>query len=333
MFKMARRAWVAIAVLLLVGGGLAWWFAHRSSADNVWQGYAEADFVKVGPTQQGLLTAVSVARGDQIAAGALLFVQDETPDRAARDQAARLLAQAEEQLANLETGGKQTEIEQAKANLADAKSTLVRTEADLRRGESLVGTGAVSVKSVDQLRSDYRSAQARVQAAEAALAQLLRPLGREPEIRAQHAAVEAARAVLDMAEWRLGQRRVAAPAGGRVADVLARPGETMAAGAPVVSLLPPQNILIRFFVPEAALSGIHRGDPVALACDGCPAGLTAEISFVSPKAEYTPPVIYSESSRAKLVYLIEARPRPDQAVLFNPGQPMEVRPALARSAP
>ena len=157
MLTIARRAWVVVAVILLIGGGLAWWIVHRGTGETVWQGYAEADFVKVGPTQQGLLTSVSVARGDVVAAGAPLFVQDETPDKAMRDQAARQLAGAEEQLANLEAGGKATEIRQADANLDEAKSTLVRAEADLKRGEALVRTGAVSVKSVDQLRSDSRS--------------------------------------------------------------------------------------------------------------------------------------------------------------------------------
>ena len=150
-------------------------------------------------------------------------------------------------------------------------------------------------------------------------------MGRKPEIEAQRAAVAAAQAALAMAEWRLARRTVAAPVGGRVADVLAQPGETMAAGAPVISILAPENIFVRFFVPETGLSGLHRGDPVVLGCDGCPSGLLGTISYISPTAEYTPPVIYSESTRAKLVYRIEARPRPDQAALFNPGQPMEVR--------
>ena len=94
----------------------------------------------------------------------------------------------------------------------------------------------------------------------------------------------------------------------------------------MVSLLPPGNIFVRFFVPEAVVSTIHRGDPVTLACDGCPADLSATISFISPQAEYTPPLIYSESSKTKLVFLVEARPRPDQASNLNPGEPMEVRP-------
>jgi HlyD family secretion protein len=324
---LAPRAQIAIVVLLAAGGGLWWWWsAFRAADPGGWQGYAEADYVKVGPTQAGRLTEVMVARGDEVAEGAPLFTQDETSDRAARDQAAKILAQAQEQLANLESGGKATEIQQAEAALADARSTLTRVEADLQRGEALMRDGFATKQNVDQLRADRRSADAKVQGAEAALAQLRAPLGRSREIGGQRAAVEAARAALEMAEWRLGQRRVAAPVGGRVADVLARPGETMAAGAPVISLLPPANILVRFFVPETSLATVHRGDRVALICDRCPADFTATVSFVSPQAEYTPPVIYSEASRAKLVFLVEARPPPAQASLLNPGQPLEVRP-------
>ena len=246
-------------------------------------------------------------------------------ERAARDQAARQLTQAEQQLANLEAGSKPTEVTQAEANLADARATLARAERDLRRDETLVRRGYATAQAVDQRRADHRSAEAKVQAAEAALAQAKAPMGREREIEAQRAAVAAAQAAVAMVEWRLAQRTVTAPIGGRVADVLAQPGETMAAGAPVISILAPENIFVRFFVPETALSGLHRGDAVAFGCDGCPSGLVGTISYISPTAEYTPPVIYSESTRAKLVYRIEARPRPEQAALFNPGQPMDVR--------
>jgi len=317
-------------VLLIAGGGAAWWWYHRAADPPVWQGYADADYVKVGPTQQGLLTSLAVARGDAVKVGDPLFTQDETSDRAARDQANRLLAQAEEQLANLEASGKKTEIDQAIANLADARATRDRAKLDLDRNETLLRTNVVSIQAVDQARAAFKSAQAKVEVAEAALAQMQAPMGREREIKAQRQAVDAARAALAMTQWRLDQRTVTAPVAGRVADVLARPGETLAAGAPVVSLLPPENILVRFFVPETALATMHRGDTVMLTCDACPPALAATISFVSPQAEYTPPVIYSESSRAKLVYLIEARPSPDKARLLNPGQPVEVHPVAAR---
>jgi HlyD family secretion protein len=317
---------MAILLLIAVGGGGFWWWNGHRSRPIVWQGYAEADFVKVAPTQPGLLTAVKVARGDAVTAGELLFTQDETNDLAARDQARQQLAQAEKQLANLQASMKPTEIQQAEANLADANATLARVANDLTRSEFLLPKGDATKQSVDQLRADYRSAQAKVAAMTAAVAQSRAPMGREGEIEAQRATVSAFRAAVDMAEWRLSQRHAVAPAAGRVADVLARPGETMAAGEAVISLLPPANIFVRFFVPEPLLGTLHQGDQVALTCDGCPPRLAATISFISPRAEYTPPLIYSEANTAKLVFLIEARPPADQAITLNPGQPVEVHP-------
>jgi len=321
---MNRRAIISLGTLIVVAVGAAVLFHPRDPARRAWQGYAEADYVKVGPTQQGLLTEVNVVRGTEVAVGTPLFVQDETADRAARDQAARQLQQAKEQLANLEAAGKPTEIAQAEANLADAHTVLERTKVDLDRAQALIKDGAVTMQTVDQRRADYGSASARVAAMEAALAQARAPMGRKSEIQAQRAAVDAAQAALDMADWRLSQRRVTSPVAASVADVLARPGETMAAGVPVVSLLPPGNIFVRFFVSETELATIHRGDPVSISCDGCRTSVVAIITFVSPQAEYTPPVIYSEESRAKLVYLVEARPPSSEAELFNPGQPVTV---------
>lgn len=321
---MRGRTIILVVVPIAAAIGIGAVYYRRAPARTAWQGYAEADYVKIGPTQQGLLTAVNVIRGSDVEVGTKLFAQDETADRAARDQAARQLQQAKDQLANLESEGKPTEIDQAEANLADARATVERTKVDLERAQTLIKDGAVTMQTLDQRRADFKSATARVIAMEAALAQTRAPMGRAGEIKAQRAAVEAAQAALEMAQWRLSQRCVTSPVAGRVADVLARPGETMAAGAPVVSLLPPANIFVRFFVPEAELARVHRGDPVRLDCDGCRAGIAAIISFVSPQAEYTPPVIYSEESRAKLVYLIEARPSPEEAALFNPGQPVTV---------
>jgi HlyD family secretion protein len=316
---MSVRKAAILTLLVLAGGGGAWWWINRPSPTLQWQGYAEADFVKVGPTQ----------------AGVPLFEQDDTADLAAREQAARQLRQAEEQLANLQASGKPTEILQAEANLADAQAARDKIQSDLKRNEMLVKTNAVSQQIVDQQRADLRSAIAKVQGVEAALAQMRAPMGREREIKAQQAAVEAARAAVDMTQWRLDQRHVMAPVAGTVADVLARPGETIPAGGAVVSLLPPENIFVRFFVPEPRLAEVHIGDRVRLVCDNCPADLAATISFISPQAEYTPPVIYSETIRAKLVYMVEARPSAAQAVLINPGQPIAVRPGsgLVETAP
>jgi HlyD family secretion protein len=107
-----------------------------------------------------------------------------------------------------------------------------------------------------------------------------------------------------------------------VVDTLYRQGEWVAAGAPVVSLLPPENVKVRFFVPEPRLGAITVGDEVHVRCDACGPDLSAVISYVSPDAEYTPPVIYSREMRAKLVYLVEAEPR--QPTALRPGQPVDV---------
>ncbi len=334
---MNKRAGIAVLCLLLAGIGGRWWWVARDRAVDVpiWQGYAEADYVKVGPVQAGRLTGLFVERGDQVAAGVPLFAQDDIADRAARDEAQRQFVQARERLANLQSAGRPTEIRQVEASLADAEATLHRIEGDLVRGETLLKGGFATLQHVDLLRAERQSALARVRGLEAALARIRDTFGRPGEITAQRAAMEAANAALDAAEWRLSQRHVAAPVAALVADVLARPGEMAMAGLPVVSLLPPGNIVVRFFVSEPLLSSIHPGDPVELLCDGCPAGLLGTISFISPEAEYTPPVIYSDSSRTKLVYLVEAHPvAPGEragtaagAVRLNPGQPMRVRPA------
>ena len=259
---MDRRI-VVFIVLALGLGALGWFFLRPGPpAPEEWQGYAEADFVKVGPTQQGLVTAVHVERGDRVVKGAPLFEQDDTADRAAVDQAARLLQQAKDQLANLQNPAKPTEIAQAEANLRDATAARDKVLADLQRNQALLKSGAATAQTVDEEQADLRSATAKIAADAAALEQAKASLGRPGEIEAQSAAVEAAEAALAQARWRLAQRSVVSPATGVVADVLARAGETLEAGAPVVSLLPPENIFVRFFVPEPSLAHVHVGDAV-----------------------------------------------------------------------
>ena len=320
-----KRALLAVPLLVVCAGAAGWWWMSRASYPEAWQGYVEAEYVRVSPTLTGRITGIAVARGDQVAAGALLFTQDDADDKAARDAAAGKLAETQARLANLQTASRDTEIAQAEADLADLLATKDRISKDLARNEELLKTGAASRQTVDQQRADLASAIARANAANAKLEQMRSPTGRQYEIAAQSAMVAQAGAALAQAEWQLNQRRVAAPVGALVADTYARTGETIMAGVPIVSLLPPQNILVRFFVPETVLGSVHLGDRLAIGCDGCAPGLTATVSFIAPQPEYTPPVIYSESNRAKLVYLIEAHPSAEHAILLKPGQPVDVR--------
>jgi len=136
------------------------------------------------------------------------------------------------------------------------------------------------------------------------------------------AALRQAKANLEWSKTRLARRRAVSPAAGTIQEVYYRPGETVPPGRPVIALLPPGNLKIRFFVPEGLLPDVKYGQTVNVSCDGCEQGLAAKVTFIAKSAEYTPPVIYSREERAKLVFLIEARPaHPDK---FRVGQPVTV---------
>src|SRR5690349_16529318 len=136
------------------------------------------------------------------------------------------------------------------------------------------------------------------------------------------AALRQAKANLEWSQTRLARRNAYSPGVATVEQIYYRPGETVPAGRPVVALLPPGNLKFRFFAPQAVLPEIKYGETVEVSCDGCEKGLTAKVSFIARSAEYTPPVIYSQEERAKLVFLIEARP--DSPDKFRVGQPVTV---------
>jgi len=136
------------------------------------------------------------------------------------------------------------------------------------------------------------------------------------------AALRQAKANLEWSQTRLARRDAHSPGDGTVEQIYFRPGETVAAGKPVVALLPPGNLKIRFFAPQSLLPEIKYGETVGVSCDGCDKDLTAKISFIARSAEFTPPVIYSMEERAKLVFLIEARPEHPEK--FRVGQPITV---------
>ena len=153
--------------------------------------------------------------------------------------------------------------------------------------------------------------------------------GTQKKFEDAEAALRQAKANLEASQTRLDRRKRSVRVDGTVEQVYYRPGETVPAGRAVVALLPPGNLKIRFFAPQAELPKIKYGETVTVTCDGCDKGLTAKVSFIARSAEYTPPVIYSLEERAKLVFLIEARP--DNPEKFRVGQPVSV--TLPNGAP
>ena len=290
-----------------------------------YQGYVEADYVRVGVPVSGTLEVLAVRRGERVEAGDLLFALDDTAEGAARDEAAARLAEATAQLADLEKGDRPAEIAALMAERHQAEADLALSKVELDRQQKLFETKAIAESRLDTARTAYRRDLARIAELDAELetAQLG---GRVDAIAAAQADIEAARAALAQAEWRLAQRSAAAATAALGDDTLYAEGEHVGAGQPVVSLLSPGNLYIRFFVPETALGRIAVGERLTVTCDGCAAPIAAAVSFVSPEAEYTPPVIYSEGRREKLVFMIEARPVDGSAetATLHPGQPVTV---------
>jgi HlyD family secretion protein len=184
----------------------------------------------------------------------------------------------------------------AKAQLEQADAALVLSKVGLERAQRLRKQGVVAQSRVDDARAAFDR---------------------------DNAAVTAARAAVTDAETHLARRSLSAPVSGAVQEIYFRPGEVVSAGRPVVALLPPGNLKVRFYVPETFRALMRIGESVHVGCDACPQGLTAKISFVSREAEYAPPVIFSREERRKLLFMVEARPGPE-AQEIPVGQPVTV---------
>ena len=304
---------LAAAALLAAGCG--------REARDVFQGYAEADYVDVATAEPGQLESLGAAKGDAIAAGAPLFALEAAREAAALRQAQEQLAAAQAQLQDLRQGKRPPELDVVRAQLDQARAEATRAAAERARDAAQFASGGIAQAQLDRSQAAADAAAARVRELERQLDVAQLP-ARADQIAAQEAQVAAAQAAVDQAAWRLGQKTVAAPVAGQVFDVLYQPGEWVAAGRPVVRLLPPGNVKIRFFVPETALGALAVGRALAVRCDGCADEIPAKVTYISPEAEYTPPIIYSNETRSKLVFMVEARPL-DGANL-HPGQPLDV---------
>ena len=289
-----------------------------------YQGYVEGEFVHVSSSVAGRLDRLLVTRGQRVPANAPLFALESENETAARRQARDQLSAAEAQLKDLRTGKRPQELDVIRAQLAQAVAEERKSAAALVRDEAQYKAGGISDARLDETRARAESDAARNRELRSQL-DVAGLSAREEQIKAQTAIAAAARAALEQAEWKLNQKAVAAPGSGLVFDTMYREGEWVQAGSPVVRLLPPGNIKVRFFVPETVVGTLSIGKNVVLHCDGCPADIPAKVTYISTESEYTPPVIYSNETRSKLVFMIEARPSADKAPDLHPGQPVEVK--------
>lgn len=306
---------IALAAVALAGTIV--WFMTRPNREGtaVLSGYIEGESLYLSAPSAGVVSQVSVSRGQRVEAGAALFVMDARTVGSQQDEARANIAQGQTQVTAAEAQWREA---QAQAEAQEALASNARKLADrytaLRRNDP----GALAAQELDKANAEARASAAQAAAArrQAAAAQA--------QIASARAQVQRAGAGLAEIGVRADLQSPRAPAAGRIEEVYFQNGEWAGANQPVVSLLPDAKVKLRFFVSEKTVAAYRPGRTVRFRCDGCGAERAATIAYVSPRAEFTPPVIYSRETRDKLVFLVEAKPA-DPASL-TPGLPIEITP-------
>ena len=292
--------------------------------DDRFQGYAEGEFVYIASPFGGQLINLAVHKGETVHAQTLLFSLDNTLEKAASDEAQRRSAQAQANVEDISKGKRRSEIESLEAQLKQAEAKLHLSEKNYARSLALAAENVTSQQARDEATSQRDEDQQHVNQLKADL-ETAKLGGREDQKTAADEEVAARKADLTQEEWKLSQKEQRAYQDGLIFDTLFSEGEWVPAGQPVISFLPPKNIKVRTFVPEKTLSSIHIGQKAKIIRDGESAPLEGTVRYISPQAEYTPPVIYSRDSRTKLVYQIEITFKNEDAKTLHPGQPVEVQ--------
>jgi HlyD family secretion protein len=308
------RALVSALVLLALGG--------CKPVERGYQGWVEGDFLFIGPEETGRVTELAVAEGREVKAGDFLFAVDSAVQTADVEAAKAALDQARARLARIEAAQQRPEeVAVLEASRNQARAAVEFSTSEIARVRALIDKGVSTRQQLDQAQANYDRDRALLDNITRQI-EVAHLSGRSEDIDAARFAVDGAQAQLVNAQARQARTRVFAQVAGRIEEVYYRQGEVAPQGRPVVSLLPPENVKLRFFVPQAILPRAAINGVVFVSCDGCQAGLTGRISFISQQAEFTPPVIFSLEERQKLVYMIEARP--EKPALLRVGQPVSV---------
>ena len=311
------RPLMVIAAIILAAV-VVWLLLTGGKSEPRLSGYIEGEDLYLASPVAGTVASVP-AEGTRVSAGQQLFTIDP----------ATLAAQQQQKQANATAA--QTGIISAKANAREADANVVAASADADKARRdlarLLGVkrddpAAVAGKDVDAARAALRAANAKVAAAQKAAD------ARRAEVQAAHAQAVEAQGGQRETEIRISQLSPAAPATGRIDDVYFQRGEWVSANQAVVALLPDNKVKVRFYVPERQVAAYLPGRTVHFACDGCATGLSAVISYVSPRPEFTPPIIYSRDSRDRLVFMVEALP--SNPAKLQPGLPVDVEPLTGR---
>jgi HlyD family secretion protein len=304
-----------IVALFLAAAAAAWLVLGRQARERTLSGYIEGDTLFLSSPIAGTVHTIFVVEGGRVAAGQQLFSIDPATLSAQGEQ-----AKANTRAAQTQVTSAQANVDQAEAEVASEVAGADRARSDLNRllATAREDRAAVAGKDLDAARAALRDANARVSAARQAAE------ARSAQVAAARAQTMQAQGGEREVQIRVNQLSPIAPAAARVEDVFFQQGEWVSANQPIVSLLPDDRVKVRFFVPEQEVARYVPGRSIRFACDGCPSGLNAVIRYVSPRPEFTPPIIFSRDSRDRLVFMVEAYPV--HPASLQPGLPVDVEP-------
>jgi HlyD family secretion protein len=318
LLRCVKRLWYRVRPLLLIG------ISACNNPDTAYiQGYIEGEYVYVSSAAGGTLRRMCIEKGTTVTNGQLLYVLDPMPEQAQRNAKAAATHQAAFQHADLEQPRRPPEIQAAEARVMQARAQKELAAIEFHRQEALRQDDATTEDLYDRARFTYEQQKALLDQALANL-QTAHLAARSNRISAALAGIQMATGEMAAADWRLAQKKQTAPASAFVFDTLYRTGEYVAAGHPVVALLPPTNIKLRFFVKQPLVEQIKTGQQVSFSYGKDRPKISATVNYISPRAEFTPPVIFSRDTNPKLIYMIEATIAKDAARSLHPGQPVEV---------
>jgi HlyD family secretion protein len=296
-------------------------------------GTVEATDAQLGFQAAGRIVAIHAREGESVAAGAPLATLDAAETEAKRRQSEAALAAARARLAELSRGFRAEEIAQARADLDGSEQRLADAERELARATRLFEGGAISRESLDKtvLARDLASSQ-RSRAREQL--DLLSSGYRKEQVEAARAQVAQAEAALAAADAALGHLRIAAPFAGTVTLRHREPGEVVAAGAPVLTVMNPADRWVRIYVREDRIGAVDLGAKADIRCDTFPdRTYSGEVTFIASEAEFTPKNVQTTEERVKLVYAVKVRVRDDDGQDLKPGMPADVTLRLDSAPP
>jgi HlyD family secretion protein len=319
---------ILVGALLLSAAGLGAFLAFGLGGGQspMLSGYVEGEPLYPASPVAGRLVQLNVKRGDVAAAGTLLFAVDPAQIAAQRDEAASQLVANQALAKGARTGQRPAELQQIQADLNAARAVLNEAEKSYARTQPLYEAGAASKASVDSALAARDRAKAQVASIEKRL-QVAQLGQRTEQVTNAEQRVVQAEASLGALEARLADLSPVAPSAGRVEDVFFQPGEWVPANQAVMSFIPDDRVRLRFFAPQTEIAAYRIGASVTFSCDGCAKDLSAKITYVSPRPEFTPPVIYSREARDRMVFMVEAHP--ETSAGLTPGQPIDVQPLKA----